>query len=53
MTIRMCLDKASYYSASDARATIKHRQKYTNSPLRSYKCPECGWYHITHAEMAA
>ena len=51
--IRMCHDKAGYYSANDARATIKHRQRDARGTLRCYKCPACGWYHITHTEQAA
>ena len=49
----MCYDKARYYSANDARATIKHRQRDVRNTLRHYKCPECGWYHITHTKKAA
>lgn len=51
--IRMCYGKVSYYSANDARATMKYRQKHVRSTLRCYKCPACGWYHITHTEQAA
>ncbi|MBQ6492205.1 MAG: hypothetical protein IJI88_08010, partial [Atopobiaceae bacterium] len=51
--IRMCYDKARYYSANDARATIKHRQRDVRNTLRHYKCPLCGWYHITHTQRAA
>ncbi len=46
----------SYREAHTVLNGTKRRQHYSHSkiiPKRAYKCPDCGWYHLTSDSVPA
>ncbi len=39
--------KACYRSIREAREVIKKRRNQGSGPLREYRCPDCGFHHIS------
>lgn len=44
---RMCLSKVPYLTKNDAIYAAKYRQKHCRKDLRRYRCPYCGYIHLT------
>jgi hypothetical protein len=39
--------KRYYRTKGDARRDVKQAMKYTRRRLRPYRCPHCGYFHLT------
>ena len=50
---RTCVRKRTYIDILQAEKIICYRKKSFAQELRAYKCPYCGYFHITHKEEKA
>jgi hypothetical protein len=44
---RMCTSKRLYTFEQSAQSAARESTKAFKKPCRAYKCPSCGWWHIT------
>src|ERR1700760_2726581 len=45
-----CGNKAAYRNAKIADRKAEHASRMTNQLILSYQCPDCGHWHIGHAD---
>lgn len=43
----ICNNKRTYFTRKEARDKAKRYSQYFGNNSRVYKCPVCGFYHIT------
>lgn len=45
--VKGCLRKRPYHSPEEARQKARKIAKASGVELHCYRCPDCGWYHLT------
>ncbi len=49
---RMCFDKHAFVRRSQARRAKRERARWFGCTFSIYRCPICGWWHLTTRRSA-